>query len=40
MNDIIKRVEMYKIVLNNYEKILSEIQNSEKIKGNKISFGI
>ena len=27
-----KRVETYKIVLNNYEKILSEIQNSEEMK--------
>ena len=32
INDIIKTIEIYKIVLNNYEKILSEIQNSEKIK--------
>ena len=40
MNDIIKRVEMYKIVLNNYEKILSEIQNSEEMKENTIKEAI
>ena len=33
IKDLIKKVEIFKIVLNNYEKILSEIQNSEeKIK--------
>ena len=40
MNDIIKRVEMYKIVLNNYEKILLEIQNSEEMKENTIKEAI
>ena len=40
IKDIVKRVEMYKIVLNNYEKILSEIQNSEEIKQNTIKEAI
>jgi hypothetical protein len=40
MKDIIKRVEMYKIVLNNYEKILLEIQNSEEMKENTIKEAI
>ena len=40
IKDIIKRVEMYKIVLNNYEKILLEIQNSEEMKENTIKEAI
>ena len=40
IKDIVKRVEMYKIVLNNYEKILSEIQNSEEMKENTIKEAI
>ena len=32
--DIVKRLELYNIVLNNYEKILVEIQNSEEFKNN------
>ena len=34
IKDVVKRLEMYKIVLNNYEKILLEIQNSEEFKEN------
>ena len=40
IKDIMKRVEMYKIVLNNYEKILSEIQNSEEMKEKTIKEAI
>ena len=40
IKDIMKRVEMYKIVLNNYEKILLEIQNSEEMKENSIKEAI
>ena len=40
IKDIMKRVEMYKIVLNNYEKILLEIQNSEEMKENTIKEAI
>ena len=34
VQDVIKRIELYNIVLNKYEKILSEIQNSEELKNN------
>jgi len=40
IKDIIKNVERYKFTLNNYEKILFEIQNSEEMKENSIKEAI